>query len=39
LLECGIGVAYIAPDAALLQLALEAGVRYVVCEGYDLFPA
>ncbi|OGV79548.1 MAG: acyl transferase [Lentisphaerae bacterium RIFOXYB12_FULL_65_16] len=35
LLECGIGVAYIAPDDALLKLALEAGVRYVVCEGYE----
>jgi malonyl CoA-acyl carrier protein transacylase len=35
LLECGIGVVYIAPDEALLKLALEAGVRYVVCEGYE----
>jgi len=35
LLECGIGVAYIAPDGALLELALNAGVRYVVCEGYE----
>ena len=35
LLECGIGVAYIAPDGDLLGLALEAGVRYVVCEGYE----
>jgi malonyl CoA-acyl carrier protein transacylase len=35
LLECGIGVAYIAPDEALLGLALKAGVRYVVCEGYE----
>jgi malonyl CoA-acyl carrier protein transacylase len=35
LLHCGIGVAYIAPDEALLKLALEAGVRYVVCEGYE----
>jgi malonyl CoA-acyl carrier protein transacylase len=35
LLECGIEVAYIAPDEALLKLALEAGVRYVVCEGYE----
>jgi malonyl CoA-acyl carrier protein transacylase len=26
---------YIAPDEALLRLALEAGVRYVVCEGYE----
>lgn len=33
--ECGIEVAYIAPDGALLRLALEAGVRYVVCEGYE----
>jgi malonyl CoA-acyl carrier protein transacylase len=35
LLECGIRVVYIAPDEALLKLALEAGVRYVVCEGYE----
>ena len=35
LIECGIGVIYIAPDEALLRLALEAGVRYVVCEGYE----
>lgn len=35
LIECGIGVMYIAPDEALLRLALEAGVRYVVCEGYE----
>ena len=35
LLACGIGVAYIAPDGDLLKLALEAGVRYVVCEGYE----
>jgi malonyl CoA-acyl carrier protein transacylase len=35
LLQCGIGVVYIAPDDALLKLALEAGVRYVVCEGYE----
>jgi malonyl CoA-acyl carrier protein transacylase len=35
LLQCGIGVAYIAPDEALLKLAVEAGVRYVVCEGYE----
>ena len=35
LLACGIEVAYIAPDEALLGLALEAGVRYVVCEGYE----
>jgi len=26
---------YIAPDEALLRLALEAGVRCVVCEGYE----
>lgn len=32
---CGIEVIYIAPDEALLRLALEAGVRYVVCEGYE----
>jgi NAD(P)H-dependent flavin oxidoreductase YrpB (nitropropane dioxygenase family) len=35
LLECGIEVIYIAPDEALLRLALEAGVRYVICEGYE----
>ena len=35
LIACGIGVMYIAPDEALLRLALEAGVRYVVCEGYE----
>ncbi|MBA4373462.1 MAG: acyl transferase [Thermodesulfovibrio sp.] len=35
LIACGIGVIYIAPDEALLRLALEAGVRYVVCEGYE----
>ena len=28
-------VIYIAPDEALLSLALEAGVRYVICEGYE----
>jgi len=35
LLECGIEVIYIAPDESLLKLALEAGVRYVICEGYE----
>jgi len=35
LLQCGIGVVYIAPDDALLKLALNAGVRYVACEGYE----
>ena len=35
LIECGIEVMYIAPDEALLRLALEAGVRYVICEGYE----
>ena len=35
LVECGIEVAYIAADDALLGLALESGVRYVVCEGYE----
>jgi malonyl CoA-acyl carrier protein transacylase len=35
LIECGMEVMYIAPDEALLRLALEAGVRYVVCEGYE----
>ncbi len=34
-MECGIGVMYIAPDEALLQLALEAGVKYVIFEGYE----
>jgi hypothetical protein len=35
LVECGIDVAYIAPEESLLKLALEAGARYVVCEGYE----
>jgi malonyl CoA-acyl carrier protein transacylase len=35
LMECGLEVIYIAPDEALLTLALEAGVRYVICEGYE----
>jgi len=35
LLQSGTVVMYIAPDEALLRLALEAGVQYVVCEGYD----
>ena len=36
LMECGgIEVMYIAPDEVLLMLALEAGVRYVICEGYE----
>jgi len=35
LLECGTEVIYIAPDETLLRLALEAGVRYVICEGYE----
>ncbi|MDW7709637.1 MAG: SDR family NAD(P)-dependent oxidoreductase [Deferrisomatales bacterium] len=35
LLELGLAVVYIAPDEALLTLALEAGVRWVVCEGYE----
>jgi malonyl CoA-acyl carrier protein transacylase len=35
LIECGTRVMYIASDEALLRLALEAGVRYVVCEGYE----
>ena len=35
LIECGTRVVYIASDEALLRLALEAGVRYVVCEGYE----
>jgi malonyl CoA-acyl carrier protein transacylase len=35
LMGCGIDVMYIAPDEALLTLALKAGVRYVICEGYE----
>jgi malonyl CoA-acyl carrier protein transacylase len=35
LMECGIGIMYIAPDEALLRLALEAGVKYVIFEGYE----
>ena len=35
LIECGLKVIYIAPDEALMQLALTAGVRYVICEGYE----
>ncbi|WP_319585642.1 SDR family NAD(P)-dependent oxidoreductase [uncultured Desulfobulbus sp.] len=35
LLECGIEVIYIAPDESLLRLALEAGVRSVIIEGYE----
>jgi malonyl CoA-acyl carrier protein transacylase len=35
LMESGIDVIYIAPDEALLTLALKAGVRYVLCEGYE----
>ncbi|MDY0222618.1 MAG: SDR family NAD(P)-dependent oxidoreductase [Desulfobacterium sp.] len=35
LLECGIEVMYIAPDEALLRLALKAGVHYVILEGYE----
>ncbi len=35
LIERGMEVMYIAPDEALLRLALDAGVRYVVCEGYE----
>ena len=35
LIGSGLEVIYIAPDEALLTLALEAGVRYVVCEGYE----
>ena len=33
--ECGLVVIYIAPDEAHLKLALEAGVNYVICEGYE----
>jgi malonyl CoA-acyl carrier protein transacylase len=35
LIESGLEVIYIAPDEALLKLALEAGVRYLICEGYE----
>ena len=35
LMESGIDVMYIAPDEALLKLALKADVRYVICEGYE----
>ena len=35
LMQSGIDAMYIAPDEALLKLALEAGVRYVICEGYE----
>ena len=35
LMGSGIDVIYIAPDEALLTLALKAGVRYVICEGYE----
>jgi malonyl CoA-acyl carrier protein transacylase len=35
LMACGIDVMFIAPDEALLMLALKAGVRYVICEGYE----
>ncbi|MBS0001596.1 MAG: acyltransferase domain-containing protein, partial [Thioalkalivibrio sp.] len=35
LIEDGLEVIYIAPDAGLLRLALEAGAKYVVCEGYE----
>jgi len=34
-LECGLEVMYIAPDEALMRLALEVGVRYVILEGYE----
>ncbi|MFO7714683.1 acyltransferase domain-containing protein, partial [Desulfosarcina sp.] len=35
LIQSGFEVIYIAPDEALLKLALEAGVRYLICEGYE----
>ena len=35
LLACGLEIMYIAPNEALLRLALEAGARYVICEGYE----
>ena len=35
LMACGIEVMYIVPDDALLKLALDAGVRYLILEGYE----
>ncbi|WP_051328312.1 type I polyketide synthase [Desulfatirhabdium butyrativorans] len=35
LLSAGIETIYIAPNEALLQLAFEAGVRFVICEGSE----
>jgi malonyl CoA-acyl carrier protein transacylase len=35
LLEAGLEVIYIAPNEELLQLACEAGVRFLICEGNE----
>jgi malonyl CoA-acyl carrier protein transacylase len=35
LMEDGIEAIYIAPSEELLHLALEAGIRYVICEGHE----
>ncbi|MDQ7784559.1 MAG: SDR family NAD(P)-dependent oxidoreductase [Desulfomonilaceae bacterium] len=35
LLADGIDVIYIAPNEELLRMAVEAGVRYVICEGNE----
>ena len=35
LMDSGIEVMYIAPDEALLRLALKAGIHYVILEGYE----
>jgi malonyl CoA-acyl carrier protein transacylase len=34
-MDCGIEVMYIAPDEALLRLALKAGIHYIILEGYE----
>ncbi len=35
LMEDGIEAIYIAPSEELLHLALDAGIRYVICEGHE----
>ena len=35
LMEEGIEAIYIAPSEKLLQLAFDAGIRYVICEGHE----
>ncbi len=35
LLQWGIEAIYVAPDAAMLKLAFDAGIRYVICEGHE----